>query len=891
MHPLRYHYFLKSRLSLFSRRGPGLCAGLSALLTWGSLSLPASPSQEEALEHFEKKVRPVLVSHCHTCHSADTKPSGGLRVDDRTGLLTGGDEGPAVVPGQPEKSLLITRVQRDHAKVMPKEGDLLTDTQIADLSQWIKDGAVWPKERVPASLGKFDSSIEALKTRHWAWQPRTEPAIPAVKDTAWPRDPVDHFILAGLEGKDLAPVADADRLTLIRRVTYDLTGLPPTPEEIYAFLKDTSPGALAKVVDRLLQSRAFAEQWARHWLDVARYGESTGPSRNIPYPHAWKYRDYVLDAVNRDIPYDRFIQEQIAGDLLPADSDGERDRLLTATGFLALGVKDVNQRFKVRFIMDNVDEQIDAVTRSVLGLTVSCARCHDHKFDPIPATDYYALAGIFTSTDHCAGVRNKMGGGGLDYYDPGMLVKLATSAPPPPQEQVEKVKAQVAEAKAAWDKIRGTPEGLMRGPNGQPRQRAFRVRYDRLQADLLALTDPASSGHAVHGVREAAVVGDTELRVRGEAERLGPTVPRGFLSLFEVPGAAPVNPRQSGRLELAGWLTHPANPLTGRVIVNRVWQHLFGTGIVNTPDNFGSNGGAPSHPELLDHLAAEFIKDGWSVKRLIRRLVLTRSYQLVSEALPQHLEVDPSNRYVWRHSPRRLTAEEIRDSFLSATGTLQPPPEAAASQALRMVEMRDNGAEAAAIHKAANTALYRSVYLPLLRGVTPQNLQAFDPVEQTLVTGQRDATTVPTQALYLLNAPFVRRASLTLATTLLQKSGADSAEGIRRVYLGVLGRSPSDEETARAERFLTEYETSWREVYGVGLAEAVLAANEARGSSDSSTGEIPAATSAVPENPDNADRSNLLVADAEVNPPDARTAAWLNFVQALFASAEFRFVR
>ncbi|MEZ0387302.1 MAG: DUF1549 domain-containing protein, partial [Verrucomicrobium sp.] len=565
-------------------RGFTLVLGLGLSLASQLHSAPTTPSTEASpeasLEFFEKRVRPILVNHCYTCHSADTKPAGGLRVDDRNGLISGGNEGPAVVPGNPEKSLLLTRVQRDHSKVMPKEGELLTDTQIADLSQWIKDGATWPRERIPASLGRTSAEYEQLKAKHWAWQPLTKPGVPAVKNTAWPRDNIDQFVLAKLEEKQLAPVADADKVTLIRRVTYDLTGLPPTPEDIYTFLKDSSGNAFAKVVDRLLQSQQYAEQWGRHWLDIARYGESTGPSRNIPYPHAWKFRNYVLDAVNRDIPYDRFIQEQVAGDLLPAESDKERDRLLTATGFLALGVKDVNQRFKTRFVMDNVDEQIDAVTRSVLGLTVSCARCHDHKFDPIPTTDYYALAGIFTSTDHCAGVRNKMGGGGLDYYDPSMLVKLTSDAPPVPEGDVEKAKTQLDEAKKAWDAIRGTPEGLAKAPNGQPKQRAFRLKYDRAQADFLALTDPAASGHAVHGVRDSKAIADTEVRIRGEAERLGPTVARGFLSTFQVPGAEPVNPEQSGRLELAKWLTSPGNPLTARVIVNRVWQNLFGTGIV-----------------------------------------------------------------------------------------------------------------------------------------------------------------------------------------------------------------------------------------------------------------------------------------------------------------------
>ncbi|RYD68899.1 MAG: DUF1549 domain-containing protein, partial [Verrucomicrobiaceae bacterium] len=353
---------------------------------------------------FEKKIRPLLADRCYSCHSADTKAEGGLRLDDRNGLLTGGDSGPAIVPRDLAKSLLLQRVQHANPKRrMPKEGDLLTDAELADLTAWISGGAAWPAERVPASIGRTRAWHTELKAQHWAWQPLKDPAVPAVNDAAWPSDDIDRFVLAQLEAKKLPPVPAADPTTLIRRITFDLTGLPPTPAEIDAFVQDPSPDAVERVVDRLLDSPQFAERWARHWLDVARYGESTGPSRNIPYPHAWKYRDYVIDAINRDLPYDRFIQEQIAGDLLPAETPAERDRLATATGFLALGVKDVNQRFKVRFIMDNVDEQIDTVTRSTLGLTVSCARCHDHKFDPIPVTDYYALAGIFTSTEDGAG--------------------------------------------------------------------------------------------------------------------------------------------------------------------------------------------------------------------------------------------------------------------------------------------------------------------------------------------------------------------------------------------------------------------------------------------------------------------------------------------------------
>lgn len=433
---------------------------------------------------------------------------------------------------------------------MPKEGEALTPEQVADVEKWILDGAVWPPERLPASLTREPPEYERLKKGHWAWQPLARPAVPAPSQDGWACGDVDRFILASLEKQGLEPVADAEREVLLRRVTFDLTGLPPAPKETADFVGDARPDAFERVVDRLLQSPRFGERWGRHWLDVARYGESTGPSRNIPYPHAWRYRDYVLDAVNRDVPYDRFIQEQIAGDLLPAASPEERDRLLTATGFLALGVKDVNQRFKVRFVMDNVDEQIDVVTRSVLGLTVNCARCHDHKFDPVPMADYYALAGIFTSTESSAGVRNKMGGGGLDYYDPASLVRLSSDVAPPDPARVEEARLALEAAKLAWEEIRGTPQGLKTGADGRPAQRAYRVKFEAAQADFLALTDPAAKGYAVHGAREAAAVADTEIRLRGEAERLGPVVPRGFLSVLKVPGRSRWIPRRAGGFSL-----------------------------------------------------------------------------------------------------------------------------------------------------------------------------------------------------------------------------------------------------------------------------------------------------------------------------------------------------
>jgi Protein of unknown function (DUF1553)/Protein of unknown function (DUF1549) len=517
----------------------------------------------------------------------------------------------------------------------------------------------------------------------------------------------------------------------------------------------------------------------------------------------------------------------------------------------------------------------------VLGLTVSCARCHDHKFDPVPQSDYYALAGIFTSTDNAAGVRNLMGGGGLAYYMPEMLVKLGGAAPAAPKEQVEKLKAAFEEAKKQWDAIRGTPEGLKKAADGQPTQRPFRLKFEKLQNELNALNDPTARGLAAHGVRDGKQIGDTEIRIRGEAEKLGPSVPRGYLTAFSVPGAPSINTKQSGRLELAQWLTSAKNPMTSRVIVNRIWANLFGRGIVSTVDNFGITGDSPSHPELLDHLANRFLADGWSLKKLVRAVVLTRSYQLASDATEQHRKLDPSNILVWRHAPRRLTAEEFRDATLAAAGTLNPKrPEGSPAKAMKMVEMRDNGPEANGIHEAADKSRSRSVYLPLLRGVTPHALEAFDPVDQTLVSGSRDTTTVPGQALFLLNSSFVRRQSLALAERELKDTQATDGERVQRIYRRTLGRTPTEKELSRAVAFLAEYESGAREEFRT-VKPVVKKATPAKPKKDDEP----------PFDPDQIDQTGEAVADEMVQPKDAKTAAWLALVQALLGSAEYRFIR
>jgi hypothetical protein len=880
---------------------PAVCGLWVACSLVGVSPLLADEPDPEKLEFFEKRIRPLLVGQCHACHAAETKPAGGLRVDDFHGLLAGGNSGAGIVPGKSDESLLIQRVtDPNENRRMPREGRSLTEEEIADLRYWIEDGAAWPPQEIPEDFtGQEESWYAQLREDHWAWQPLGQFEVPQPSNRQWARDAIDQFVLARLEAAELKPVGDADKLALLRRVTFDLTGLPPTEQEIDSFLEDESSQAWERVVDRLLASTAFGERWGRHWLDVARYAESTGPSRNIPYPFAWNYRDYVIDSINADIPYNRFVQEQIAGDLLPAETDQQRDRLAIATGFLALGVKDVNQRFENRFDMDNVDDQIDVVTRSILATTVTCARCHDHKFDPIPTTDYYALAGIFTSTVNAAGVRNQMGGSGMAYYVPKKLVHLRRELPEPPADVVEELTAKVAKAKEAWDAIRGTPEGLKLRPNGQPFQRRFRITYENLQAELNALTDRPSRGGAVHGARDAETIADAHVRIRGETEQLGPLVPRGFLTAFEVPDAPEVNPEQSGRLELAQWLISRQNPLTPRVAVNRIWHHLFGRGLVSTVDNFGYNGNVPTHPELLDYLASQFVEDDWSLKRLIRRLVLTRTYQLSAEVGQQQLAVDPANRLLWRHSPRRLSAEEIRDSILAASGQLDPQrPEGSPTAALPMREIRDDGPEANQLREAADRSRYRSVYLPLLRGIIPRPLEVFDPVEQTLVTGARQNTTVPSQALFLLNSTFVRWQSLELAQRLQADMGQDDSERIRTAYRLILGRHPDSWEIEAARDFIANYSQLFNGDSQTFPITQPLAVNAEPGHAEvAGVRPTTARTETEDTVPDagasdgESDEEVTSISDAAVVAADSETQAWLAFLQALFGSAEFRHTR
>lgn len=847
-----------------------------------SSSAKNAPSAEE-IAYFKNNVRPILVAHCYNCHSQDFKEAGGLRVDTHDGFFTGGKSGPPVIPGHPEQSLLIKKLLlKDPKHRMPQEAPPLSSDEIAILTKWVKDGAAWPDEteKLPPTSAALQKTYANLRAHHWAFQPLTDPKVPQVADKAWPTNDIDRFVLAGLEQQKLTPVADADPVTLIRRVTYDLTGLPPTPAAVKAFRKHHSQRDYERLVDGLLQSPQYGERWGRHWLDVARYGESSGPSRNIPYPHAWLYRNYVIDAYNRDIPYNRFLQEQIAGDLLPAATPAERDRLNIATGFLALGPKDVNQRFHERFVMDNVDDQIDTVTRSTLAMTVSCARCHDHKFDPIPTTDYYALAGIFTSSVDGIGLNSHMGGASLSYYEPKLLGYLSASAnapliPPDELAKLKKLKEESETIKKEYDAVLDTPKGREIQPDGRLYEQVLLQKVRRLNEEAVLPVDLGQRGYGIHIEREGKPA-DTWVRIRGVEERHGPKVPRGFLTAFKVPGAPAVDPHESGRLQLAEWLTSPENPLTPRVYANRVWEHLFNAGLVTTVDNFGITGDKPSNPELLDYLSEQLINNGWSTKKLIRIIVLSRTYRLSSDATSAYLEKDPADRLLWRHAPRRMETEEIRDSILASSGRLQlTPPQNSPASELPMIEIAGDGPQAHQMIEAANHSPYRSIYLPLLRDITPPSLAAFDPVTQTLVTGQRDSTTVPTQALFMLNSSFVRQQSQALADRVLAEKtglGNGTKKRLDLVYQLVLCRQPTREEEQRDLKFLATYQSLYAK-----------------------TPHLPTPPAAVKEVA-RADQDDVIhiegpVAEDPVNLKDPPEAAWAALTQSMYASAEFVFIR
>ena len=796
------------------------------------LLLVASAAMAGEHDFFESKIRPVLAERCHACHSVESgKSKGGLLLDTREGIRRGGDTGPAVVPGNLEKSLLITAIRwHDPDTGMPPEnkGGKLPDAVIADFETWVRSGAADPREGSSTT-----KSYDGMAAKDWwAYQPISQPKVPATKNTTWARTDIDRFILAKLEAQGIEPVGRADSATLVRRLFLDLTGLPP--------LEDVSTDGL---LDRLLDSRQFAERWARHWMDVARYAETSGGDVNLTLPEAWRYRDYVIESIHEDKPFDQFIREQIAGDLLPHKSDAERARNLIATGFLAIGQKSLNGTDPRQFAVDLADEQIDTVSQAFLGVTISCARCHDHKFDPVSQRDYTALAGIFLSTETHYGTA-----GGVSERNASTLIEAPANAglktvdrrmtPQEWQRKNTRLEQLIAQRDAAL---------ASRRPGATPQRGAEMTGFEvvrlitqakRMQMELDAFNADGTLKPRIIGVLDKPVtappttrrrpgmrgpnasrrldsgflvIADSPLFIRGSIDSESSTVPRGLPEILGRGKKLDIPADSSGRLQLAAWIASRDNPLTARVIVNRVWHWLFGKGLVETVDNFGAGGATPSHPELLDHLAQQFIADGWSLKKLIKRIVGSSVYQLDTMHVEASHLVDPDNRLLWRMNVRRLDAETIRDAMLAASGRLDLTPPLGSIVALagdgpiggeRFRAMEEDEIETA-------NSRHRSLYLPIARTVQAETLAVFDFSDPSMVRGARDTTIVPPQALYLMNSAFVTEMAAAMADRVMQRQGFDQRFDLACRL--AFGRAPFADEAAAARR-LGDDQAAWTRI-------------------------------------------------------------------------------
>ncbi len=932
--------------------------------------------EHSGIEFFEKRIRPALAEHCYECHAAGAKGlKGGLLLDRRDGWKRGGDSGPAVIPGKPADSLLIKALKHEDGMEMPPKGKL-PDEVIADFEKWILEGAPDPRTAPVKAIARREIDIEAGK-RFWSFRPIASPAPPIVKDADWPKSQIDRFVLAKQEADGLRPVGDADRSTWLRRVSFDLIGLPPTPTEIAEFLADDSPTARERVVDRLLASPHFGERWGRHWLDIARFAESSGGGRSMIFAEAWRYRDYVIRSFNNDKPFDRFVLEQLAGDLLPFDSPAQQEEQLVATALLALGPTNYEEQDKLALEFDVVDEQLDTLGRALLGMTIGCARCHDHKFDPIPQRDYYALAGILRSThllDHdnvskwlerplpmsdelaaamkhhdvavadlkkqiefakaeekrliavaktntgnnddspgtprgpielkaFAGIvlddadakkvgdwthsqfsRHYIGDGYSHDGNKDKGQKTLTFSPPVPKAGVYEVRLayNAGDSRATNVPIEildldGEHDLKINQRTDPPIDHRFvslgTFRFDESGQWYVLISNEGTDGHVIVDALQLLPVGDgrrtkadgkaketsavkssdaksadngqrttdkaqstvaklpdikdlekqlkefndrapyrpmamsvtdakqfeeTNIRIRGNVHSKGDKVPRGFLQVATY-GSPPIpSAKESGRRELAAWITSRENPLTARVLANRVWHHLFGVGLVRTVDNFGVTGETPSHPELLDHLAATVFENGWSLKSLIREIVRSRTFGLSTQSSALSAQSDPENLLLTRQNRRRLTAEPIRDAMLLTSDSLD---RSLFGRTLRNSKQDGPNANIGEMTYVFDD-LRRSVYTPILRNRLLELFEAFDFADPNLSIGRRNNTTVPTQALFLMNAPFVLDQSRESARELLARPNLTDDERVFTAYQATLGREPTPRELELARRIV-----------------------------------------------------------------------------------------
>ena len=700
----------QERIVITSKGG---AANFSGVELWqGEHDGSAAPEiSEEQLAFFENRIRPLLIEHCYECHSEQSETAEGeLLVDSSPTLRRGGSRGPGVVPGDLEQSLLIEAIRHTNDQLQMPPDEKMSGDDIAAFEQWVQDGAPDPR-RSPTRVASKSIDLEKARA-FWSFRAVEDAEVPAVADAAWPTSDIDRFVLAQLESRQLQPLGQADKRTLIRRATFDLTGLPPTPEEIDEFLRDGSPDAVASLIERLLASPQYGERWGRHWMDLVRYADTAGENSDYPIPQAYRYRNYIIDSFNHDKPYDQFVREQIAGDLMPAESDRQRNEQIIATGYVA-----ISRRFGS--VIENypqhltIEDTIDNMGRVVLGLTLSCSRCHDHKFDPVLQTDYYGLYGIFESTR---------------YAFPG-------------------------------------------------------IELDKKPRDFVALYQDGKPGDELAYAIGDDMAIDANVHLRGEPDQPGELVPRKFLDLLGGQRLNDEESKQSGRLQLAHWLTDPSNPLTARVMVNRIWQHHFGAGLVPTPSDFGLRGQPPTHPELLDWLATRFIESGWSIKQMHRLMMNSRVYQLASiegsiddvepeQPVADAYRVDPNNELLWRYQRRRLDAESLRDSLLALSGELDlspmiephPFPPVEKWQFTQHHPFRDS-----------YDSNRRSVYLMTARLNARPYFNSFDGADRNASTAVRDSSVTTVQSLYLLNNDFVHQMATGFADRLIRESSIDEA--------------------------------------------------------------------------------------------------------------------
>lgn len=890
---------------------------LLAVLAGGMAGFGQSAEQAE---FFEKNVRPVLATKCQMCHNAKAKTSG-LDMSTAAGFFAGGASGSLVNVETPEQSLLLKALSYEGGLKMPPMGKL-KDDEIGKIKTWIQMGAPWPgfeKKAGAAAVSstgtrKHGSAITDAELKFWAFQPVRKPAAPAVKNKSWVQSPVDAFLLAKLEEKGVAPAGKADKAALLRRVTYDLHGLPPTEQEIGAFLADTAADAFQKVVERLLASPRYGEKWGRHWLDVARFADSTGNDEDHRYPYAFKYRDYVIEAFNNDLPYNQFVKEQIAGDLLPPPQGQEINRRgVIATGFLALGAKAIAQQDKQKMLYDVWDEQLDTMSKAMLGVTLACARCHDHKFDPLTQKDYYGIVGMFASTknfkdaethvskllftplvskqvyDVYEKAQNAVANKGVDIdivmdrertlAQEKLIEKLPeymmaarrkqenaegldariikrwvkhfseNEVPRPWLEafhkadeagalaEARKFQASAKENLAAWakkmaryrvvqrkqieeknmlsemPKLINEKDGFFRdvfadaGPFGVGARAIDSVATEAGKAELKALRAeqkrlkdamPPEPEMACAVAENKPVV--QKVLLRGDYNNLGEEAPKTFPLVMAGPGRQIVK-NGSGRLELAEWLASGENPLTARVMVNRIFQGHFGEGIVRTPDNFGKMGERPTHPELLDFLAAEFVEQGWSMKAMHRMMVNSSAYQMASAATPEQVKVDGENRLFSRFPRRRLLVEEMRDGMLAISGKLDTTMGGTLQSGFGTDGENSNGR----LSISPEEQVRRTVYMPLRRANLPALFNLFDFGDATTPNGRRVVTNVAPQALFLMNSKFVSEQAAAVAKSVLADAALEPKAKVERVFLRVLNRTPTAAEVDNALSYAASF--------------------------------------------------------------------------------------